>query len=166
MTIVKRDDEQGLVGGWLYQTVDEHGEKVVDHSGDVTPIAELEKASYSFVENSRAGTEMHERECVKCGRECPLSEVRQRKCGACKSSLDSAPPVKVATLVECVCLTAEKKAAMGIPDSYKVEGTWVMFRVDRTTAKGREVWEGVKSGKYKMLSLGGRWRREAVADAA
>lgn len=166
VTIVKRDDEQGLVGGWLYQTVDEAGEKVVDHSGDVTPIEELEKACYGYVEESRAGTEVHERECPKCYRTCPLAEVRKGNCGGCRAALRGAKPVQVATLVECVVLTAEKKRAMGIPDSFKVEGAWVMYRVDRTTAKGREVWDGIKSGRFKMLSLGGSWSRTEIADAA
>lgn len=166
VTILKRDDEQGLVGGWLYQSKDENGTVVVDHSGDVTDIALLEKASYRFVEESRAGTEVHERECGKCARTCPIADVRAGRCGSCKASLAGAKPSRIMSLVECVCFTAEKKRAMGIPEAFKVEGTWVMFRIDRSTAKGREAWEGVKSGKYKMLSLGGRWRRTEVTDAA
>lgn len=166
VTIVKRDDELGLVGGWLYQTKNAEGEAVVDHSGDVTPIEELEKACYGYVEESRAGTEVHERECPGCKRTCVLSEVRKGSCGGCRASLRGAAPVRVASLVELVVFTAEKKRAMGIPDSFKVEGTWVTYRVDRSSTKGREVWEGIKSGKFKMLSLGGSWNRTEISDAA
>jgi hypothetical protein len=65
--------------------------------------------------------------------------------------------VGVGRLVESVCFTPEKKRAMGIPDGILPDGTWVGFKIDNGDA-----WEGVKSGRYKMLSLGGKALKRAL----
>lgn len=49
------------VFGWAYVANSADGSVVVDHSGDVVKIDELEKASYEFVKSSRKAGEMHER---------------------------------------------------------------------------------------------------------
>ena len=116
----KVQEDQRLVFGWLYVHRDKTGKMIVDHSREIIQMHELEKASYEFVMHHRAAGEMHER------------------------------TVGVGTLVECCVFTAEKRAAMGIPEGILPDGMWVGFKIfdDRT-------WEGIKSGKYKMFSLGG-----------
>lgn len=166
VAIVKRDDEEGLVFGWLYQSRTAAGEQVVDHSGDVIDIVELEKATYRFAEDSRAGTEMHERTCVACDTVNVLKAVRLGLCDACGASLKGAPPTTIAHLVEVVCFTPEKKKAMGVPEGVLPDGTWIGLRIDRSTEKGKAAWDGVKSGRLKMLSLGGSWSREPIKGAA
>ena len=59
--------------------------------------------------------------------------------------------IGVGRLVEVVCFTPEKRLAMGIPDGIVPDGTWVGFKIDDP-----ESWAGVKSGRFKMFSLGGR----------
>lgn len=166
LKVVKTADEQGLVFGWLYQTETKDGAKVTDHSGDVTPIEELEPATYKYAEDSRAGTDMHERICPACDAVCALVEVRANACGSCGKSLAKAAPAQIATLIEVMCFTPEKKRAMGIPDGVLPSGTWVGLRVNLSTEKGRAAWEGVKSGRLSMLSLGGRWKRTPIKGAA
>lgn len=163
VAIVKADDDEGLVFGWLYQSRTKDGELVVDHSGDTTEIGVLEKATYRLVEEeSRGGTEMHERTCNACAKVNEIDAVRAGRCSWCKASLKGAKPTKIATLVEAVVFTPDKKKAMGVPDGILPDATWVGLRIDRTTDKGRTVWSGVKSGRYKMLSLGGHWKRRLL----
>ena len=56
----------------------------------------------------------------------------------------------VGKLVECMVFTPEKIEALGIPDGVMKQGIWVGFKIDEP-----ETWEKVKSGEYKMFSLGG-----------
>jgi hypothetical protein len=60
-------------------------------------------------------------------------------------------------LVESVVFTAEKRAAMCIPDGVVPDGAWVGFRVDDD-----DTYADLKSGKLKMLSFGGLCRRVPV----
>lgn len=46
--------------GWASVSQDRDGHPVVDLGGDLIPAAELKKAAYAFVKDSRAGGEMHE----------------------------------------------------------------------------------------------------------
>lgn len=126
VNIEKVDAEQRLIFGWLYQSRDKHGVQVVDHSGEVVDIEELEKATYGFALDYRKAGEMHRRG-------------------------DDNVVVGVGRMVECICFTPEKKRALGIPDGVLPDGTWVGLKIDDDAA-----WEGVKSGKYKMLSFGGK----------
>jgi hypothetical protein len=68
-------------------------------------------------------------------------------------------PYAVARLAEAVVFTPEKRAAMGIPEGSVPDGMWVGFKVDDD-----EAWQGIKSGKYKMLSLGGKALRRSAGD--
>jgi len=56
----------------------------------------------------------------------------------------------VGKLVECIVFTPEKIEALGIPDGVMKQGIWVGFKIDEP-----DTWEKVKSGEYKMFSLGG-----------
>lgn len=65
-------------------------------------------------------------------------------------------------LVESFFATTQKYLAMGIPADVAEtlnEGWFVGFRVE-----DEATWEGVKSGRYKMFSIGGRSQRTAVEE--
>lgn len=149
--IAKVDAAQHLVYGWLYVTKKADGTEVVDHSGETCPIELLEKASIKFALKHRATTEMHRRTCMKCSVVNEIEAVRADKCTGCKRALSKfGQPTAVGQLVEIICFTAEKRKALGIPDGCVHDGTWVGFYVPDGPA-----WDGVVSGKYKMLSFGG-----------
>ena len=59
--IMKSDDEKKQVFGWSYVSISTEGETMVDHSGDITEIDEIEKAAYNFVKLYRDGSDNHER---------------------------------------------------------------------------------------------------------
>lgn len=61
----------------------------------------------------------------------------------------------VGKLVECVVLTPEKCEAMGITSTRY--GAWVGFKI-----ADPEVWEKVKAGEYRMLSIRGAGTREEI----
>lgn len=63
----------------------------------------------------------------------------------------------IGRLAELFVSTPEKRQAMGIPEGTLPDGIWVGMKVDDDAA-----WEGVKSGRYKMFSLGGRAIRRAL----
>ncbi len=64
-----------------------------------------------------------------------------------------------ATLIEGFVVTKEKKAAGLFPDDMD-EGVFFGFEADDTTA-GDILWEGIKDGTYKMLSIVGEGYRDA-----
>lgn len=57
--IAKTDDERQLAFGWAYVAEDEHGERVVDHSGEFIAKEDLEDAAYVFNIAYREGDEQH-----------------------------------------------------------------------------------------------------------
>ena len=65
--------------------------------------------------------------------------------------------IGVGRLVESVVFTAEKRKAMGVPDGVLPDGHWVGFKIDED-----EAWDGVKSGKFTMFSLGGTALRRSL----
>jgi cation transport regulator ChaB len=65
----------------------------------------------------------------------------------------------VGQLVESVVLTKEKQAAIGIPEGSVPEGWWVGFKL------AQDVFDKVKSGEYKMFSIGGSGVRREIKDA-
>lgn len=65
-------------------------------------------------------------------------------------------------LVESFFATTEKYIAMGIPEDVAKtlnEGWFIGFKVE-----DESTWEGVKSGKYSMFSIGGRSKRTEVTE--
>jgi hypothetical protein len=66
---------------------------------------------------------------------------------------------EIGRLAEILVSTPEKRAAMGIPEGTIPDGIWIGVKVDDP-----ETWEGVKSGRYKMFSLGGKAIRRALTD--
>lgn len=65
----------------------------------------------------------------------------------------------VATLIESIVFTPDKKKALGIPDDALPTGWWIGFYV-----YDDEVWEKVKSGEYPMFSIEGKAVREEVKE--
>lgn len=55
----------------------------------------------------------------------------------------------IGKLVECVCFTKEKMAAMGIPEGSIPEGMWLGFKVEP------EVFAKVKNHELEMFSIEG-----------
>ena len=66
----------------------------------------------------------------------------------------------VAELVESVVFTKEKFQALEIPIGMLPQGWWVGFHV-----LDDEVWEKVKSGEYRMLSIEGSAVKKPVEEA-
>lgn len=50
---------QKVVSGWAY-VAEQDGKEVIDHSGDVWPVAELEKSAHDFVIECRVGKANHQ----------------------------------------------------------------------------------------------------------
>lgn len=130
--IAKKDEERRLVFGWLSVAKTKDGVYVVDHQGDVIPVAELEAAVYGYMIDARKMGEMHDR----------------------TEGADGEPLGK---LVESMMFTKEKMAVMGIPEGVVHEGWWVGYRVEDT-----EVWGKIKDGTYKAFSIGGSGRRSPL----
>jgi len=63
----------------------------------------------------------------------------------------------VGRLAEILVSTPEKRAAMGIPEGVLPDGIWIGVKVDDEAA-----WDGVKTGRYKMFSLGGKAIRRVL----
>ena len=59
--VAKVDADQRLAFGWASVAADADGRPVIDHQGDLIPIAELERAAYDYVIRSRDASEMHGR---------------------------------------------------------------------------------------------------------
>ena len=126
VSIDKTDDEQRMVWGWAYLCQDENGDVVVDHSGDVVDLADIQKAAQDFMMESRTGGQMH-----------------QDQAGfVCQS----------------VVVTDEVAAELGLTTLKR--GWLIGFKVTDDDA-----WEGVKSGRFKMFSIGGTAQTEDIGDA-
>lgn len=59
VVISKTEDDQQVVWGWA-SVVEENGEEVTDHQGDVISAEDMQKAAWDFVKTVRAGKVMHE----------------------------------------------------------------------------------------------------------
>lgn len=102
--VEKLQPELEMAFGWLYVARDKSGNQIVDHSGEIVPIHELELASYKFVQHHRRVGAMHMK--GSDGLEIPVGE-----------------------LAECVVFTPEKKRLMGIPDGCVPDGMWIGVKV-------------------------------------
>ena len=87
----------------------------------------MEKAGYEYVMKSRKGGDMHLR--------------------------DNWEPIQKSEMIESFIVTAEKREAMGLPDSVPT-GWWVGFQV-----QDPEVWAKVKSGERTGFSIHGHGKR-------
>lgn len=57
-SVQKVEPDERLVFGWFY-VCEKGGEQVVDHSGDVIDIADIEKCAYDFVISARIQGDQH-----------------------------------------------------------------------------------------------------------
>lgn len=130
--VCKADGDSRLVFGWANVAVSREGEPVVDLQDDMIEPEELEQAVYDYVLDFRDGGEVHD----------PARRKRAR-------------------LVESCMFTAEKLAAMGLPQGAVPLGWWVGFHVDDD-----ETWEKVKNGAYRMFSIEGMALRTPLEGGA
>lgn len=119
----KVDGERGLVFGWA-SVAERDGMLVVDHEGDTIFPEDLEAATYEFVKSARVASDSHRPESIGAG-----------------------------TLVECMCFTKEKQAALGI--QLDRVGTWVGFELHDP-----ELRRATREGDRLMFSIGGSGYRE------
>ena len=62
--VVKIDQDQNLVFGWAYVSIDKEGGQVVDHSKEIIDPADLELAAYVFNLRFRESGVMHQGDAV------------------------------------------------------------------------------------------------------
>lgn len=154
--IVARDAALHRVYGWLYVCETADGQRVVDHSGEWMTPEELSLAAERFMLGSRAMSADHARDCPACGwtGDAPAAGPE----GLCPSCGEPVRVVQFGTLIECVCFTRERAAAMGITCPMPV-GIWVGFRVDDPA-----VWARVQSGELAAFSFGALLRHRKAGD--
>lgn len=58
---IEKYQDKRLAFGWAYMTTSSTGETMIDHSGDIVDIEEIEQAAYKFVKFWRDGSDNHER---------------------------------------------------------------------------------------------------------
>lgn len=58
---IEKYQDKRLVFGWAYMTNTNIGETMIDYSGDIVDIEEVEQAAYKFVKLWRDGSDNHER---------------------------------------------------------------------------------------------------------
>ena len=127
ITVERTDEEQRLVSGWLYASIDRNGEPIWDLKNAHCPPDVLEDAANRFV-------------------------LDHRKMGVEHVKRDTGEVVQVGRLVESVCFTREKWNAMGVPLEHVPFqcAWWVTFKVDSDA-----VWDSVKRGELPDFSLSG-----------
>lgn len=135
----KVDPEQQLVFGVANMAVTADGKPVEDLQGDVIPSAELEKAMYDYVVESRQGGTMHQ-------------EIGT---GTLVESF-VATPEKLAALLKGLGI----EVVDGLADigAFKGVAAWVGFHVE-----DEATWTAVKDGTLKAFSIGGECDREEAA---
>lgn len=134
--IFKADDEERMVYGWA-SVITEDGEPVIDSEGDVIEASELVKATTAFMLDVRKAMIGHERNAA----------------GDIEDSM-----VK-GIVVHSFPLTAEIAKSLGIET--KREGWIVGVKVT-----DEAVWKGVKEGRFRAFSIGGKGIREEIGVAA
>ena len=129
--IAKIDLERRLFGGWAYIAHARDGSQVVDHSGDIVDTPEAWTAlSDAFVEYALDSRS---------------GDLDHEEFGA-------------SDLVELLIADDEKASALGLPPGALPQGVYVSFKA-RTSPAGRRLWEGVKNGTIRSLSIvGDGWR--------
>ncbi len=101
-TFSKFDEDKRLAFGWA-SVVEKDGIPVVDRQGDYIAPEDMETAAYVYVQKSRVGGNMHQRD-------------------------HNDKAIHVSDLVESVVFTKEKIAKMGLPDTTPI-GWWVGYKI-------------------------------------
>ena len=131
--IEKSEPDQRRFWGRGYIHTRSDGSQVVDHSGDVVD----DITSQRELENAF------------------YKYVTSYRTGDMEHQVFGA-----ATMIEGFVVTKEKKAAGLFPDVMD-EGVYVGFEANQSD-EGDALWEGVKSGRLKDLSIVGQGTREAI----
>ena len=118
--ILKFDEQRRTAFGWFSVANDKNGNPVTDSHGDVIEIGTLEKAVYLYNLEARGIGDMHK-------------------------NFEG-----VGRLVESIVFTAEKRAALGIPEGKVHDGWWGGIYIDNEEACAK-----VASGEYTAFSIGG-----------
>ena len=58
---VEKDGDKRLIFGWAYVCKSAAGETMIDHSGEIIDVEEIEQAAYRYVKFWRDGSDNHER---------------------------------------------------------------------------------------------------------
>ena len=141
-TFAKLDEDKHLAFGWA-NVCKIDGQLVTDHQGDEIVPEDLEDAAYEYVLTSGTGGDMHLR---TDGRDVyPQEKARPGD-----------KPVPVARVVESMMFTAEKKAALGLPDEFP-EGWWIGMKYSDP-----KVWADIKEGRRSGFSIHGSGMRVPV----
>lgn len=125
--IAKVDEAQQNVFGWASIVTKADGEVVVDHQGDIIDPGDLETAAYQFMSESRA------------------------------SGLDHDGQPTDGEVIESMVMTAQKAAAMGIPDGTVPTGWWLGVHIPDAAAFAK-----AQAGERAFFSIEGSAVREPV----
>lgn len=131
-SVLGKQDELQIAFGWLYVCKRADGSVVVDHSGEVISIKDLERAGYGYALDSRVAGCMH------------------------MKNADGST-IQVGRMCEMVVFTEEKRAAMKVPPGVLPDAMWIGLKIDDAG-----VWARIKSGELRMFSLGGTAIRRAL----
>jgi len=124
--ILKIQPEQRRWWGWAYVAEKADGTQVVDVSGDVVDTPEARQA---------------------------LEDAFYRYVKDSGSGDDAHEFFGAAKLIEALAMTPEKAHLMGLNESVPT-GLWVGFEAAQTP-EGEILWNRVKSGEYRMMSIVG-----------
>ena len=127
--------EERLFGGWAYVAVDADGEVVPDHSGDIVDTPEAWDAFRKALVDYALSV---------------------------RKGDDNHESFEVADLVELFVLDEERRHALNIPDGVLPKrAAFVSFRA-ADTPEGDALWDAIRKGERKMLSIVGLGEREDV----
>lgn len=142
-TFSKLNTDKHLAFGWA-NVCKVDGELLTDRQGDIVVPEDLEEAVYAYNQASRMGGDMH---------------MRTDGVEIYDQSLERPgdSPVHVSDLVESMMFTAEKKAALGLPDDFP-EGWWIGMKYH-----DEGVWDDIKAGRRTGFSMHGKGMRVPVA---
>lgn len=132
--IVKIDPDQRLFGGWAYVAITKDGAPVEDHSGDLVDTDD----AWQMLKDAF----------VKYALESRAGDDMHQEFG-------------VAQLVEMFISDEERWQQIGIPEGTLPKGVFLSFKAD-DSEEGDRLWDRVKAGHLKSLSIVGRGYREVI----
>lgn len=134
LQIRRSDSEKRRVYGWAYISRYADGTRVVDLWNAHIPPTVLEEAAARFIASGKAVS----------------SEVHQRD--------DKNRVVVIGRIIEGIYWDAGKASAFGFEGEVgQFAGFWVGIQIESD-----EVWEKIKAGEYRDLSIGGSAKMEEV----
>lgn len=134
--IAKLDEEQRIYGGWAYVCRMPDGTLVEDHSGDVVDTPEAWDA---------------------------LKRAFVRYALVSRSGDLMHEEADASDLVELWFSDRERRLVLGIPEGVLPDGVFVSFKA-RENPAGERLWQGVKAGLIRALSIVGEGTREPLGE--